>query len=208
MRKWALPVLILLLVLAACSDDNTAPDTIQPTSTVPDAEATEEVLADGYELDPRTPGLKVRDGLTLLSTNEGAVDGTAYFFAEVRNDSGHYLSQVDAVIYSLDQNGLQIDEFSMGTLLTDIRPDRLFSSGVLTPSLMTPSTRNTGSGTRPPTSRASRASSTCPQRSNRKARLKGPPMRSTARWRTQAKTTCSSPSLTWRCLARTTPLSP
>jgi len=71
----------------------------------------------------------VRDGLTLLSTNEGAVDGTAYFFAEVRNDSGHYLSQVDAVIYSLDQNGLQIDEFSMGTLLTDIPPGQAFFVG-------------------------------------------------------------------------------
>lgn len=125
MRHRRLLLLVLVLVLAACQGDSKpAPPTTPPSTPVTPEDA-------GVELMPLTPGLKVREGLTVLAHNEGVQQDTAFFFAEVRNDSGQYLSQVDAVIYPLDANNLKLGQVSAAPLMTDIPPGQVFYVGAV-----------------------------------------------------------------------------
>ena len=126
MRTWLPLLMILALMLAACGDDSAPPP--GPTNTPSTTDATGEP-AEGFELEPREAGLRVRKGLTVLTYNEGTQDGTGYFFAEVRNDSGQVLSQVDAVIYALDKDGFKLSEASANPLITDIPPGQVFYVG-------------------------------------------------------------------------------
>ena len=107
MRNWLPLLLILALTLAACGDEPAPPP--RPTDTPPGIDATGEP-ENAFELEPLVPGLRVRNGLTVLTHSEGVREGTGYFFAEVRNDSGQLLSQVDAVIYALDEDGLKLTD--------------------------------------------------------------------------------------------------
>jgi len=126
MRNWLPLLLILALTLAACGDDSTPPPT--PTDTPAGLDATAEPQS-AFELESLVPGLHVRNGLTVLTHSEGVREGVGYFFAEVRNDSDQWLSQVDAVIYVLDQDGLKLDEISANPLITDIPPGQVFYAG-------------------------------------------------------------------------------
>lgn len=126
MRNWLPLLLILALTLAACGDEPAPPP--RPTDTPPGIDATGEP-ENAFELEPLVPGLRVRNGLTVLTHSEGVREGTGYFFAEVRNDSGQLLSQVDAVIYALDEDGLKLDEIAANPLLTDIPPGQVFYAG-------------------------------------------------------------------------------
>jgi hypothetical protein len=126
MRNW-LPLLMLLaLLLAACGDDSTPPP--GPTNTPSVTEAADEP-AEGFELEPREPGLRARKGLTVLAYNEGVQENTGYFFAEVRNDSNQVLTHVDAVIYALDKDGFKLSEASANPLISDIPPGQVFYVG-------------------------------------------------------------------------------
>lgn len=127
MRNWLpLLLLILALTLAACGDDSPPPPTPAASPASPDATAEPQ---SAFELEPLVPGLRVRNGLTVLAHSEGVREGMGYFFAEVRNDSDQWLSQVDAVIYALDQGGLKLGEISANPLLTDIPPGQVFYAG-------------------------------------------------------------------------------
>jgi len=126
MRNWLPLLLILALTLAACGDDST-PSPV-PTGTPAGLEATAEPQS-AFELEPLVPGLRVRNGLTVLAHSEGVREGMGYFFAEMRNDSDRWLGQVDAVIYALDQDGLKLDEISANPLITDIPPGQVFYAG-------------------------------------------------------------------------------
>lgn len=126
MRNWLPLLLILALTLAACGDEPAPPPA--PTDTPPAVDTTAEPQS-AFELEPLVPGLRVRNGLTVLAHSEGVREGTGYFFAEVRNDSDQWLSQVDAVIYALDQDGLKLDEISANPLLTDLPPGQVFYVG-------------------------------------------------------------------------------
>lgn len=122
-RLWLL--LVLLLALVACQgDEKPAPPTTPPVTPSNPAEE-----AAGVELVPLTPGLKTRSGLTILAQRDGIQEGTAYFFAEVRNDSGQFLSSVDAVIYPLDKDNVKLDQVSAAPLLRDIPPGQTFYVG-------------------------------------------------------------------------------
>ncbi len=115
----------VVLILVACQGEDRPAPTETPSNTpVP----TEEEAA-SVELVPLTPGLKQRDGLTVLAHSEGVSGGTVYFFAEVRNDSGQYLSQIDALIYPLDADNLKLGQVSAAPLMTDIPPSQVFYVG-------------------------------------------------------------------------------
>ncbi len=122
-RLWLL--LVVVLALGACQGD----DTLTVTETPPVTPVTPEAVPAAIELVPLTPGLKQRDGLTVLAHSEGVREGMAYFFAEVRNDSGYYLSQVDALIYPLDANHFKLGQVSAAPLMTDIPPGQVFYVG-------------------------------------------------------------------------------
>jgi hypothetical protein len=122
-RLWLL--LVVLLALGACQGD----DKPAATETPPVTPVTPDETSAGVELVPLTPGLKVRDGLTVLAHSEGILNGTVYFFAEVRNDSGRYLSQVDALVYPLDAGNLKLGQVSAAPLMTDIPPGQVFYAG-------------------------------------------------------------------------------
>jgi hypothetical protein len=122
-RLWLL--FALLLALVACQGGDKPDSTATPEVTPVTPEATSAVI----EPVPLTPGLKVRDGLTVLAHSEGVREGTVYFFAEVRNDSGQYLSQVDAIIYPLDADNLKLGQVSAAPLMTDIPPGQVFYAG-------------------------------------------------------------------------------
>lgn len=122
-RLWLL--FVVLLALVACQADNKPDSTATPEVTPVTPEATTAVI----ELVPLTPGLKVRDGLTVLTHSEGIREGTVYFFAEVRNDSGQFLSQIDALIYPLDADHLKLGQVSAAPLMTDIPPGQVFYAG-------------------------------------------------------------------------------
>ncbi len=126
-RNWALGLIILALALSACGKDK---KDNQPKATPagPDAESTPEVEP-GYEIGVFEPVLKVRNGMTLLSQNDGVVEGTGFFYGEVRNDSGSYFGQVDAQLYLLSTDGVKIDEISVGPALTDIPVGQTFFVG-------------------------------------------------------------------------------
>lgn len=126
MRNWLPLLLLLALLLAACGDDSAPPPAPAPTPASTD---TIDEPAEGFELEPREPGLRVRNGLTLLTHNEGVQDNTGYFFAEVRNDSGQVLTHVDAVIYALDKDGFKLSEVSANPLISDIPPGQVFYVG-------------------------------------------------------------------------------
>jgi hypothetical protein len=125
-RYWALGVIILALALAACGKDKK--DNKPQATPGPDAESTQEVDP-GYEIGVFQPGLKVRNGMTLLSHNEGVINGTGFFYGEVRNDSASYFGQVDAQVYLLTAEGTKIDEISVGPALTDIPVGQVFFVG-------------------------------------------------------------------------------
>lgn len=124
-RHWVLWVMIL--ALAACSNDK-KDDKSNATPDEPQAESTQEVEP-AYEIGVLQPGLKTRSGMTLLSHNEGMVNGTGYFYGEVRNDSDAYFGQVDAQVYLLTADGVQFDEVSVGPALTDIPAGQVFFVG-------------------------------------------------------------------------------
>lgn len=122
-RLWLL--LVVLLALGACQGDDKPDSTATPEVTPVTPEATTAVI----ELVPLTPGLNLRDGLTVLAHSEGIREGTVYFFAEVRNDSGQFLSQVDALVYPLDADHLKLGQVSAAPLMTDIPPGQVFYVG-------------------------------------------------------------------------------
>ena len=131
MRRRARLVLILALglALAACGGkkEKERPAGGEATATSP--AATEEVTDAGYELVPREPGLQLRKGLVLITHSEGVREGTAYYYAQVRNDSGQTLSQVDVVIYPLDSENFELESITGSSMLTDIPPGQTFYVG-------------------------------------------------------------------------------
>lgn len=132
MRKWLLLFLVLggiVGLLVACgSKQNKALGSAEGLVPVPVAQATE-VPTPGSEFEPVTPGLVTRKGLTVLSQNDGTRNDTYYFYAEIRNDTSQYLSQIEAYVYPLDAYGYQLDTISASPLLTDIAPGQTFYIG-------------------------------------------------------------------------------
>ena len=128
MRRWALLgiALVLVLAVAACGgddeqDDANPPDGGAPTAEGPDTDATEEANSP-LELVQREPGINVQSGLTLLTYSVGVEEGTAYFFGEVRNDTGESLRQVYATLYPLDDENYPLEQVQADSLLSDIPP--------------------------------------------------------------------------------------
>jgi len=133
MRKWTLLFFMLGAavagILAACGGKkNEAQGSAEGLVPVALAQATE-VPTPESEFEPVNPGLVMRKGLTMLSQSEGVVNGTYYFYGEVRNDTTQYLTQVEVTIYPLDSLGYQIDTISASPLLTDIAPGQTFYVG-------------------------------------------------------------------------------
>jgi hypothetical protein len=130
-RLWALWIAagLIVLLLAACNGDDKKDqkDTDNPNVVPPDS--TEEVGPPPVEVGKITPGLKVRSGLTVVSLNEGIENGTLYFYAEMRNDTDQYFKVVEAFLYLLNEQSVQIDTVPMTTLLTDIPPGQIFYVG-------------------------------------------------------------------------------
>jgi len=105
-RHWALWVLIL--ALAACNNDKKRRNPKSPHPE-PEADATQEVEP-GYEIGIQQPGLKVRNGLALLSHNEGVIDGTGYFYGEGAQRYQPVFRQLDAQPTCLSAEGVQFDD--------------------------------------------------------------------------------------------------
>ncbi len=136
-RMYAFALFVTLLVaLAACggqSEETPPPPSVtaapptQPaaeSSTTPHPTDLPAVAADLLE-----PALVVRDGLTVLSENSGALNNTVYFFAAVRNDTDQTLSNVDVVITMLAADGFQLGQFTAPPSITDIPPGQTFYVG-------------------------------------------------------------------------------
>lgn len=111
-------LLVLLVGLAACGGDDDKEDTPTPT---PALDGTQEADP-GIELSALQPGLQVRDGLTLITHSRGTREGIVYFYAELRNDSDQYVSQIESFVYPLDADGFQLGTVEVNSLLTDIPP--------------------------------------------------------------------------------------
>lgn len=127
-RHWALWVMIpiLVLALAACGKDKK--NTPKGNPTQPAAESTEQ-LTPGYTIGTFQPLLRARTGLTLVSSNDGVVNGTFFFYAECRNDTQNYFSQIDAHVYPLSAEGVQLDDMAVSPAVTDIPPGQSFFVG-------------------------------------------------------------------------------
>ncbi len=134
---YALALLVVLLaVLAACggkSEETPPPPSVTPAQTTqPVAESSTTPLPTdlpAIELTLLEPQLIVRDGLTVLSENSGAVDDTVYFFAAMRNDTANPLNRVDVTITMLASDGFQLGQFTAPPPITDIPPGQTFYVG-------------------------------------------------------------------------------
>ncbi len=126
----------LIATLAACggkTEETPPPPSVTPAPpTQPVAESSttpHPTDLPAIETDMLEPALLVRDGLTVLSENSGAVNDTVYFFAALRNDTDQTLSSVDVVITMLASDGFQLGQFTAPPPITDIPPGQAFYVG-------------------------------------------------------------------------------
>ena len=127
----------LLVVLAACGGK--AEETPPPPSTTPVPSTAQPVAESSttphptdlpaVELTLLEPALIVRDGLTVLSENSGALNDTVYFFAALRNDTDQTLNRVDVTVTMLAADGFQLGQFTAPPPITDIPPGQAFYVG-------------------------------------------------------------------------------
>lgn len=123
MRKWVL-YMGLVVILAACNggdkkDDDTN-DQPPAGGDASQADATEDPFDSSFEQIPIEPGLKVQNGLTLLTYSLGMREGVAYFYGEVRNDTGESLRRVECWVYPVDADGYQLGNVNAEPLVVDI----------------------------------------------------------------------------------------
>jgi hypothetical protein len=126
---WGLILILvaaLALALAACDGDEDQPD--DEVDEVVEPDATEEVR-EGFELLPFEPGLKMQKGLTMLNYSLGDYQGTAYFYGEVRNDTGERLGRAESLIYALDELNYEVGSYMADPLVTEIPPGQVFYVG-------------------------------------------------------------------------------
>ena len=142
MRKWTRWALVMLLAtglwiaLAGCGGDSDESSGDEggdaPANLVPQAQPTPEgteVFEEPISIANYEPGTQVQTGLTLVSSTGGKSDGTAYFYAVLRNDSGGMLAKVNVLMYSLDEMNYSVAESQATSLLTDIPPGQEFFVG-------------------------------------------------------------------------------
>lgn len=86
--------------------------------------------APGLDLSTYTPGVFPQDGLTVISHRIDWRAGTAYIYAQVRNDSPNALGRLDVWVDPLDRDGYLLGErVKIDSLFTDIPPGETFSIG-------------------------------------------------------------------------------
>ncbi|MBN1678748.1 MAG: hypothetical protein JW966_00555 [Anaerolineae bacterium] len=129
-------LLALVLLLAACgggddekSDSDEAPDGDTAVDGGPPPEATEE-LGESIDFTAAEPGLDLQSGLTEVLSAYGEQDGTAYFFAEIRNDTGLNLHEITSIVKALDDVFYPLTTVDANPLLVDVPPGQTFTLGV------------------------------------------------------------------------------
>jgi hypothetical protein len=130
MRKRAVLSVILALALAACngSKKETEPESGNTPLPSPAAASTEQAET-GADYSTLEPGLHMQSGLTMIRYNSGALNGTGYFYGEVRNDTGALLARAESTVYPLDTGGFRLATVDASPLLTDLAPGLVFYVG-------------------------------------------------------------------------------
>lgn len=131
MRKRALLIGVLVLVLAACggndgNNDNESPAGNDSVQATPSPDATEPV-SDSVEISQYEPGVYTQSGLTVLRHKVFSQDEVTYVIGEVRNDTSQMLAIGAAYVIPLDANGFTLGPaVSASSLLTNIPPGQVY----------------------------------------------------------------------------------